>query len=144
MAHDKATDQRARFLKHLAKTCNVTASAEVAMVNRATVYRWRGEIEAFREAWDDAMEQATDALEAEARRRALEGTPEPLTCKDGLIYGEDGKPVMVLKFSDTLMALLLKAHRPDRFRERSTVDMNVTSDLALKIEEGRRRARGES
>ena len=119
----RSTEQRARFLEHLSKTANVSASAEVACIDRKTAYNWRANDREFAQAWAEALETATDTLEAEARRRALEGTPEPLTCKDGLIYGKDGKPVTVLKFSDNLMALLLKAHRPERFKERTSTEL---------------------
>jgi hypothetical protein len=134
------TGQRARFLKHLAKTANITASAMVACITRRTAYNWKHAEPDFEEAWLDALEQATDTLEAEARRRALEGTPRPLTCKDGLIYDKDGKPVMVLDFSDTLMVTLLKAHRPERFKDRSETHMTGTLQVERTVFGGTHKA----
>ena len=139
---EKTRHSRALFLEHLRQSANVTASADFALVDRSTVYRWREEDAAFALAWADTLEAATDALEAEARRRAMDGVEEYLTGKDGLIRDSDGRPVMQRRYSDTLMVQLLRAHRPDKFRDRSTVDLNV-GDLAALIEEGRKRARGE-
>ncbi len=69
----KLTRQRKRtFLEHLRKTCNVTESAQVAGVSRTAMYERRAIDPELDKGWDDAVEQATDALEKEARRRALE------------------------------------------------------------------------
>jgi hypothetical protein len=107
--------QRARFLGHLAETANVTASAIIAGFDRRTAYEHRIIDAEFAAAWEDALDQATDTLEAEARRRALEGCREPVVNKDGLVYDENQVPMYVQKYSDTLMITLLKAHRPSRF-----------------------------
>jgi hypothetical protein len=111
-----------RFLQHLAGSGNVSASAEAACLSRSTFYTLRKHDEEFAAAWADAVETATDALEAEARRRAVEGYEEYVTCKDGLVLGPDGQPVMQRRYSDSLMALLLRAHRPDKFRDRASVE----------------------
>lgn len=141
-ATEKTHHARALFLDHLLQSANVTASAEVACLDRSTVYRWREEDAGFALAWANALEAATDALEAEARRRAMDGVEEYLTGKNGLIRDKDGNPVMQRRYSDMLMTQLLRAHRPDKFRDRATVDLNV-GDLAALIEEGRKRARSE-
>lgn len=70
--------EQSRFLKALAE-CGVVASAcRTARVSDATVYLLRKSNDDFRAAWEDALETATDALESEARRRALEGIREPV------------------------------------------------------------------
>ena len=45
---------------------------------RATVYAWRDADEKFRGEWDAALEEAVDVLEAEVRRRGVEGVEEPI------------------------------------------------------------------
>ena len=110
-----------KFLQHLAGSGNVSASAEAAGLSRSTFYALRKNDEDFAATWADAVETATDALEAEARRRAVEGYEEYVTCKDGLVM-HDGQPVMQRRHSDSLLALLLRAHRPDKFRDRSSVE----------------------
>ena len=54
---------------------------------RQTAYAFRKASPAFALAWEDALEQATDELEAEARRRALEGVREPVTNQRGQVVG---------------------------------------------------------
>jgi hypothetical protein len=83
----------APFLKTLAATANVRASAEAAGVDRRTCYYRRQQVDAFRDAWDEALEDACDLLELKARERALAG------------------------LSDNLLMFLLKAHRPRVYRE---------------------------
>lgn len=123
--------QRAKFLKALAQTANVTASAQSVNANRRTLYDHRAAHPEFAAAWDEAIEEATDALEAEARRRALEGVDELVTCKDGLVYDADGKPVTQKRYSDSLMALLLRAHRKDKFRDNQSVEHTGPGGKAL-------------
>jgi len=55
-------------------------------------YRWRDRSPTFRREWDIAIEEAVDTLEAAARARALAG-------------------------DSVLLIFLLKAHRPDIYRE---------------------------
>jgi hypothetical protein len=114
-ADTKATPERkAKFLVALAKCGNVTEAAEIAGAGRVTVYRWRGKDEDFAEAWDGALEVATDALEAEARSRALEGTEEP-------VFYQGRHVANVRKKSDMLLMFLLNGYRPERFKRRSEV-----------------------
>lgn len=81
-----------KFLAALADTCNVTAAAQAAGVSRDTVYDHRKANAAFAAAWEDAIEQAVEALEHAARQRAM-------------------------TVSDTLAIFLLKAHRPKVYRD---------------------------
>lgn len=113
-----------RFLVLLAETCNVTFSAKGAGVDPRTAHRRRRDNPEFAEAWEDAIEQGVEALEYEARRRALHGTEEPVF-HQGLEVGT------VRKYSDTLTIFLLKAHRPDVYRERQTIDHNVNGEPVI-------------
>jgi AcrR family transcriptional regulator len=119
---DLTEAQIEKFLLHLAGSGNVSASAEAVGLSRSTFYTLRKDDDEFAAAWADAVETATDALEAEARRRAVDGYDEYVTCKDGLVLGSDGQPVFQKRHSDSLLALLLRAHRPDKFRDRASVE----------------------
>ena len=50
----------------------------------------------------DAEDTAADRLEEEARRRALEGVPEPLVT-GGKLVRDDGQPIMVPHYSDSVL-----------------------------------------
>ena len=109
-------ERQGRFLEALANTGSVTAA--VANTSRTRVYELRKADAAFASAWQEAEEMATDRLEDEARRRAVEGIAEPLVSAGKLVRDDDGKPILVRRYSDNLLLALLKAHRPPR-RERS-------------------------
>lgn len=99
-----------QFLAELRLTANVSRSASVIGINRRTAYDWRRQHPGFAVAWDEAIEHAVDELETEARRRAFTGVDEPVFYK-----GEECG--VIRKYSDKLLELLLKAHRPDKYRE---------------------------
>ncbi len=126
------------FLQELALTGNVRLACQKARVERSTVYKARWEAEGRRPAddkttdarglprqyddfaakWDAALEEAGDRLEEEAWRRAVGGTLKPVFYQGLLCTDRKGQPMGVQEYSDTLLVLLLKAHRPDKFRER--------------------------
>ena len=66
------------FLHALAEHGNVTEAARSAGVSRRIAFAVYETDEAFAVAWRAASEEAADRLEREARRRALEGTEEPV------------------------------------------------------------------
>ncbi len=107
-----------RFLEELADTGSVSTAASAAGTSRTRVYELRKADPTFASAWQDAEEIAVDRLEDEARRRALEGVPEPLVSGGKLVRDGEGQPITIRRYSDNLLLALLKAHRPPR-RERS-------------------------
>ena len=107
------------FLDTLRGTGNVRLSASNAGVARQVAYRARDSSPGFRADWDEAMEEARELLEAEARRRASIGVDEPVFYK-GKVVGH------VRKYSDNLLMFLLKAHWPDKFRENVSIDQRVS------------------
>lgn len=102
------------FLESLRKLGNITLACESAQIDRSTAYRRREADEAFAAAWEDALEESIDRLEAEARRRAEEGTLKP-------VFYQGDAVGFIKEYSDTLMVLLLKAHRPEKYRERTDI-----------------------
>lgn len=64
---------QATFLEALRQTGIISWAAEAAGISRRAAYDRREKCAAFAQAWDAARAAALDALEAEARRRALEG-----------------------------------------------------------------------
>lgn len=106
------TARRARFLAELAKSGNISAAARGAGLSRSHAYALRASDPEFAAEWADALEEAVDSLEAEARRRAIEGVDSP-HFHGGQLTGT------VKKYSDSLLMFLLKAHRPERYRDRA-------------------------
>jgi hypothetical protein len=77
---------------------------------------------------------------AEAWRRGVEGLSEPLVSAGKLVRDEDGHPMTIQRYSDVLLTLLLRAHRPEKFRERTSVEIDVSDRLADRLEAARQRA----
>ena len=91
---------RPRFLEVIRATGNVRLAADAAGVDRSTPYVRARRDAAFAAAWAQAEQDALDVLEAEARRRALAS-------------------------SDALLMFLLRAHRPERYREALDVHLEL-------------------
>jgi hypothetical protein len=128
--HVSAT-QRAQtaFLDSLANGLSVTGACNVAGIGRRTPYGWRAADREFWEAWSLAIEAGTDLLEDEAWRRAVKGNEEPVVSMGKIVYTKDGEALTIHKQSDTLMALLLKGRRGDKFRERITSDVKLEASV---------------
>ena len=72
---------------------SISKACQAAGIGRRTVYEWRGDDKKFAAEWEEAVETGTDVLEDEAIKRA----------KDG---------------SDVLLIFMLKARRPEKFKDR--------------------------
>ena len=123
-----------RFFAALSDGASVSQAARRANYGRASVYEWREADESFRAAWDEALEEGTDLLEDEAFRRAHDGVPKPIFYKGDRID-------TVHEHSDTLTIFLLKARRPDKFKERTAATLDggekaVKVDLSLSTKSG--------
>lgn len=99
MARVATNTWKPAFLKALRATGNVSAACRAAgLEHRSTAYDARARNAKFAAEWDEAMEDAVDALEAIARQRASVGG------------------------SDTLLIFLLKAHRPEMYRDNHRIE----------------------
>lgn len=98
------------FLKWLAKRGNVADACRKVDIARSWIYEVRNADPDFAAAWDEALTEGTELLEGEAFRRAKEGVPEP-------VYYQGERVGFVRKYSDTLLIFLLKAHKPEKYRE---------------------------
>lgn len=96
----RETEWKPVFLKVLANTANVRAACVAAGISRPVAYKHKNEDPEFGAAWETALEDAVDGLEYIATQRAI-------------------------TTSDTLMIFLLKAHRPEKYRE-SNRNINLT------------------
>src|SRR5215208_7588054 len=90
---------------------SISAACLEAGIPRSSAYRWRESDPSFRAKWDACVEEGTDRLEDEALRRARDGTEKPVY-QGGKLVGT------VREHSDTLMIFLLKARRPQKYKDR--------------------------
>ena len=117
MTRHRRVDWRPTFLRVLADSGNVSCAARAAGVDRTTVYARTRRDPMFAAAWEQAEQEAIDALEVEARRRALAG-------------------------SDSLLRFLLRSLRPERYSERLDVRLDfrrkaqqVAERLGISVDE---------
>jgi len=94
-------ERREQVLAALREGAECSEAAKAAGLGRTTVWTWRQADEAFAVAYADAGEQGTEVLESLARKRAVDG-------------------------ADTLLIFLLKARRPEKYRDTVRVDQTTT------------------
>lgn len=115
------------FLDLLRETGNVTLAARACGMSRSRIYELRQREQAFADAWDDAVEEALDRIEREVLRRAVEGVEEPVFYQ-GKVCGH------IRRYSDNLLMFFLKAHRPDKYRERYEVRQDKPGSVNILID----------
>jgi len=124
------------FIASLIACPSVSRAAAAAGIARRYAYEAKKTNPALAELWDEALEIGLDELEVEARRRALEGVEEPIYY-DGIRVGTR------TIYSDKLMVLLLRAHRPAMYAERSILEGTFKHDVPGRVvrpsDEGERR-----
>ena len=102
--------EQALFLAEYKRTRNASKAAEAAGIGRTTAYRWKQSDEAFAEKWGNLHDEYVDLLESEATRRAAQGVDKP-------VFYQGQECGQVREYSDLLLIFLLKANRPNKYRE---------------------------
>jgi len=115
---DKVIGQKARYLKEVSIIGTVSAGCKAAHVDRGTVLLWRRDDPEFVVAEEHARETLIDSMEAEAFRRGVKGVQRP-------IYQAGALAGYVTEYSDLLLQLLLKSNRPEKYREKSDIQVAV-------------------
>lgn len=137
--HRWSDEAEAKFLDHLAASCNVTAAAAAAGFSGSALYQRRSRDPGFAERWQLALDQGYARIEELLVRRAtetLEGrVPDPTT----------PIPVMTVRDAISILGLHRSAVRGDgkrpgwRGRPRSLEEMRDSILLKLEAIEAQRR-----
>lgn len=106
--------RQTKFLKEYAISARISVAAEQAEIDRWTHYEWLKTDPDYAVRFRDTKELAIQQLEDEAIRRAKDGIDRPITVA--------GERVDVKEFSDTLLIFMLKAMRPDVYRDRQSIE----------------------
>lgn len=119
-------EQRARkqqtFLAAYREIGIIKAACEKAGVDRSTYYDWRDHDPDFAAQLPQAKEDAVDSLEYAAYQQAVEGTEEPVVSMGRVVLGSDGKPLTMKRYSPQILALLLKANAPEKYKDKQQVE----------------------
>lgn len=105
----KKNSHKKRFLRALARMPNISLAARSAGMSRSAAYAYRSKDEKFASAWDEAVEEALDRIEANVFEDAL----------------GDGRNALVSRL------FLLKSWRRDRYAER--LDSNPGGNTNAKV-----------
>jgi len=122
------TPNQRKFLAAYKNSGLVGLAAESAGICRDLHARWMKGGAAYRKAFEDAHERGIEAMESEARRRAVAGVQET-------VWYEGIKCGTRQRYSDNLLMFLLKAARPDTYAERAQVAMDVRHQIAEQFPE---------
>ena len=100
------------YIDRLRETGSYVEARRAIRVRRDTIEHLRKHDQEFADAEAEAYEEATDAMEQEARRRAIHGHEHAVFDKDGKLSG------YTTKHSDTLLIFLMKGAMPERYADR--------------------------
>ena len=123
---DIVEDWAPKFIGALMEGETVIGSCRFANVHVSTAYDRRKVDLQFARAWKEAADIGTENLEQEAARRAFHGTIKPVFHR-GVECGE------IREYSDTLMIFLLKARKPEVYRDRFEDNESSTKPLVLNV-----------
>ncbi|ASK89546.1 hypothetical protein [Sphingorhabdus sp. SMR4y] len=96
--------RKVKFLKNLATSSHVSASAKAAGVGISTVYSWRERDPEFLRAWMRALAAGYELLEVDMLERARNGVEKP-------VFHEGKEVARVRHYNDGIGVKLLLAHR---------------------------------
>ena len=120
----KRPDWKPAFLRCLEEVPNVSRAARAIGMTRRAVYAAAKISDEFHEAWEEALDVGVDRIEEELHNRAVLGVSRPVF--------QGGKHVgATTEYSDNLMIFLLKAHRPKRYRENSTIEHRGAAPVTI-------------
>ncbi|MCQ8277778.1 hypothetical protein NFI95_04885 [Acetobacteraceae bacterium KSS8] len=108
-----------RFLASLAESGNLFLACHASNMTRRQITHLQRTNADFAAAYDEAMDEAADRIEAEAWRRGLEGVAEPLIKNGQVVRDANNEPIMTRRYSDPLLVLLLKGSKPNKYHTKA-------------------------
>lgn len=144
---EKKTPKISAFLAAIRKYPNITAAAKAAGISREAHYRRLEDDEKYRVEFERAYSDGIAAIEDEAIRRAVRGVQRPVLYhglpvmipKDPDDPEGGSTPLMETEYSDSLITLLLKAKKPEEYKERIEQKVEVNVNLVDRLNAGRAR-----
>lgn len=113
--HENAPEWTIKFLRSIALYFDVSRACRTAKITRKAAYEYAERNEWFNEAWIEALDKALDKAEGVMYQYATKPRPK---------HDKNGAPI---EYSDKMMAILLSAHRPEKYREKKNTDVNVNT-----------------
>lgn len=157
--HDLTIAKHNIFFAELAKHGLVATAARTAEIDRSHAYKLRDADPEFAERWLEALDLYADGLEKAAHQRAVDGLVKPVLHQGNLTFlyklGPDGRPLKdddghyildldeegkpkflhTREYSDSLLALMLKAKRKREYDAANKIELTGADGGALKVEQ---------
>lgn len=111
------------FCAALASTGMVRKACDAVGISMQTAFRWRKDIPQFADMWDEASNVGTTLAEDEAWRRAVDGVDKP-------VYYKGERIDTIKEHSDTLLVTILRARKPDVYRDNSRLELAGKLELS--------------
>lgn len=144
--------EQERFLDAYMETASLSKASRITGTSVRKHYNWaERNTYGYPKRFAKAHEIACAAIEGEIARRAMDGVKRPQTFKGELIqvgYDIDGNvvnpndpdcvkiaPLQITEYSDQLLTLYAKGAMPDKYRERSSVDVTRHNSIIDMTEE---------
>lgn len=105
---------------------NVSEACAAIGIGRTAAYAWRRDDQDFADQWNDIVEKHTDELVSKVYERALDGWLEP-------VFYQGEEVGTIRRFSDSNAQFLLRARRPDEYRDNSKVEIGGIGGGPLEI-----------
>ena len=116
--------KRAIFIENVAQMGNVAMAARATGWSRGTPYALRKTDKLFAEAWKEAEDIAVDMLEGQAWSLAMKGVKEP-------VFHNGEQCGFKVKYSERMLEILLKARRPNTYRENIKAELDVKGGVLV-------------
>lgn len=113
-----------RFVEALRESPHLMRAARAGGHTIGTFKKYKKLNPEFSEAWDDAMEEGIERAEVAVHDRAFIGVDRPVF-QQGVEVGT------VKEYSDSLAMFLLKAHKPEKYRERTEVKHSGAASITV-------------
>jgi hypothetical protein len=146
---EETAERQALFLRAFANYPNVRQAARLAGIRRRTHYWWMAHDPSYPPRFEQARVEGFTVVEQTALRMATKGLPKyvirggqvvmvPKKDEAGnIVMGANGKPEMEplieYEVSAPIVLALLKAHYPDRYSERHSVEVTGRSGGAIEL-----------
>lgn len=113
-----------KWLNEFVLCGSITDTCKKRGISRQTYYDWMKNDEVFSRIFkQEVRPMVTSLLEDEAYRRAVKGINKG-------IYYKGQKIAIEKEYSDSLLALLLRANAPDKYKQ--VIDSKVQNDVTIK------------
>lgn len=122
----RTTEKDEIFFTEFGRIANVTTACALAGYSRTSVYEWRKADSEFAQRWANAEQTATEHLEAALYERAVFGVTrfEPMLYKGKVVVTKE-----ITEYSDTAAIFLLKARKPEMYRETLKIEVDWASEV---------------